>query len=38
MLIFKIIRNKTRNIESIDLNINDNLIMHLNSGGKTKSK
>ena len=34
MLISKITINKTRDIESIELNINDNLIMYLSNGGK----
>lgn len=34
MLISKITINKVRDIESIELNINDNLIMYLNSGGE----
>lgn len=33
MLISKITINKTRNIESIELDINDNLIMYLSNGG-----
>lgn len=34
MLILKIMINKTRDIESIKLNINDNLIMYLSNGGE----
>jgi site-specific DNA recombinase len=34
MLISKITISKTREIESIELNINDNLIMYLNNGGE----
>jgi site-specific DNA recombinase len=34
MLISKITINKTRDIESIELNINDNLIMYLRNGGE----
>lgn len=34
MLISKITINKTRDIESIELNINDNLIMYLSNGGE----
>lgn len=34
MLISKITINKVRDIESIELNINDNLIMYLNNGGE----
>lgn len=34
MLISKIKISKTREIESTDLNINSNLIMHLNNGGE----
>jgi len=34
MLISKIIINKTRDIELIELNINDNLIMYLSNGGE----
>lgn len=34
MLISKITINKTRDIESIELNINDNLIMYLTNGGE----
>lgn len=34
ILISKITINKTRAIESIELNINDNLIMYLSNGGK----
>ena len=33
MLISKITINKTRDIESIELNINDNLISYLSNGG-----
>ncbi|OOM75702.1 hypothetical protein [Clostridium sp. BL-8] len=32
MLILEITISKTRDIESIELNINDNLIMYLNNG------
>lgn len=35
MLISKITINKVRDIESIELNINDNLIMYLNNGGES---
>jgi site-specific DNA recombinase len=34
MLISKITISKTREIESIEININDNLIMYLNNGGE----
>lgn len=34
MLISKITINKTRDIESIELNINDNLIIYLSNGGE----
>ena len=34
MLISKITINKTRDIESIEININDNLIMYLSNGGE----
>jgi site-specific DNA recombinase len=34
MLISKITINETRDIESIELNINDNLIMYLSNGGE----
>ena len=34
MLISKITISKTREIESIELNINDNLIMYLSNGGE----
>ncbi|MDU1006887.1 MAG: hypothetical protein E7A63_17760 [Clostridium butyricum] len=34
MLISKITINETRDIESIDLNINDNLITYLSNGGE----
>ena len=34
MLISKITINKDRDIESIELSINDNLIMYLNNGGE----
>ena len=34
MLIAKIIINKAREIESIELNINDNLLIHLNKVGE----
>ena len=34
MLISKITIRKTREIESIELNINDNLIMYLSNGGE----
>jgi len=34
MLISKITINKAREIESIELNINDNLLMYLNNGGE----
>ncbi|MDR3598542.1 hypothetical protein [Clostridium sp.] len=34
MLISKITINKTRDIESIELNINDNLIVYLSNGGE----
>lgn len=34
MLISKIKISKTREIESTELNINNNLIMHLNNGGE----
>lgn len=34
MLISKITINKDRDIESIELNINDNLLMYLNNGGE----
>jgi site-specific DNA recombinase len=34
MLISKITINKTRDRESIELNINDNLIMYLSNGGE----
>ena len=34
MLISKIIINKTRDIELIELKINDNLIMYLSNGGE----
>ena len=34
MLISKITINKTRDIESIELNINDNLISCLSNGGE----
>ena len=34
MLISKIIISKTREIESIELNINNNLIMYLSNGGE----
>lgn len=35
MLISKITISKTRDIESIELNINDNLIMYQSNGGET---
>ncbi|NRT59696.1 hypothetical protein BJV45_001030 [Clostridium saccharoperbutylacetonicum] len=35
MLISKITMNKTRDMESIELNINDNLIICLSNGGET---
>jgi len=35
MLISKITISKTREIESIEININDNLLMYLSSGGET---
>lgn len=38
MLISKITINKTRDIESIELNINDNLIMYLSNGGEPSSE
>jgi len=34
MLISKITISKTREIESIELNINNNLIMYLSNGGE----
>ena len=34
MLIAKITINKAREIESIELNINDNLLIYLNNGGE----
>ncbi|WP_160687302.1 hypothetical protein [Clostridium sp. C2-6-12] len=34
MLISRITINKTRDIESIEININDNLISYLNNGGE----
>ena len=34
MLISKITISQTREIESIELNINDNLIMYLSNGGE----
>ena len=34
MLISKITISKTREIESIELNINDNLIIYLSNGGE----
>lgn len=34
MLISKIAIDKTRDIESIEFNINDNLIMYLSKGGE----
>ena len=34
MLISKITVNKAREIESIELNINDNLILYLGNGGE----
>ena len=34
MLFSKITINKAREIESIELNINDNLIMYLSNGGE----
>lgn len=34
MLITKITINKTRYIKSIELNINDNLVIYLSDGGK----
>lgn len=34
MLISKITINKDRDIDSIELNINENLIMYLNNGGE----
>ncbi|MDR3595642.1 hypothetical protein [Clostridium sp.] len=34
MLILKITINKTRDIESMELNSNDNLIMYLSNGGE----
>ena len=34
MLISKITVNKAREIESIEININDNLIMYLSNGGE----
>lgn len=34
MLISKITINKTRDIESIEININDNLISYLRNGGE----
>ena len=37
MLISKITINKTRDIESIELNINDNLISCLSNGGEPNS-
>ena len=37
MLISKIKIRKTREIESTELNINNNLIMHLNNGGEPSS-
>lgn len=37
MLISQITINKTRDIESIELNINDNLIMYLSNGGEPSS-
>lgn len=37
MLILKITINKDRDIESIELNINENLIMYLNNGGGSPS-
>ncbi|OVE69072.1 hypothetical protein CCS79_09105 [Clostridium diolis] len=37
MLISKITINKTRDIKSIELNINDNLISYLSNGGGSPS-
>lgn len=37
MLILKIIINVIREIESIELNINNNLIIYLNNGGEPSS-
>ena len=34
MIILKITINKDKEIESIELNINDNLIMYLSNGGE----
>ncbi|MDP4144081.1 MAG: hypothetical protein Q8936_06290 [Bacillota bacterium] len=34
MLISKITINKDRDIDSLELNINDNLVMYLNNGGE----